>query len=87
MQLSHYATHGAGISVPCRGPRRSSGFSRPAGGLRRGAVLVVDRIEILVYNTLVNHYLTIPTRYRGSLRSGLIGPVRLEMQPLGRSAE
>jgi len=46
-----------------------------------------NRIEILVYNTLANHYLTIPTRYRGSLRSGLIGPVRLEMQPLGRSAE
>jgi hypothetical protein len=40
-----------------------------------------NRIEILVYNTLANHYLTIPTRYRGSLRSGLIGPVRLEIQP------
>ncbi|MCU0915308.1 MAG: alpha-L-fucosidase [Planctomycetes bacterium] len=41
-----------------------------------------DRIEILVYNTLANHYLTIPTRYRGSLRSGLIGPVRLELRPV-----
>jgi hypothetical protein len=39
-----------------------------------------NRIEILVYNTLANHYLTIPTRYRGSTRSGLIGPVRLEIQ-------
>jgi hypothetical protein len=41
-----------------------------------------NRLEILVYNTLANHYLTIPTRYRGSLRSGLLGPVRLEGQPL-----
>lgn len=40
-----------------------------------------NRIEILVYNTLANHYLTIPTRYRGSTRSGLIGPVRLEIRP------
>ena len=38
-----------------------------------------NRIEILVYNTLANHYLTIPTRYHGSPRSGLIGPVRIEM--------
>ncbi len=37
-----------------------------------------NRVEIIVYNTLANHYLTIPTRYRGSLRSGLIGPVSLE---------
>jgi len=39
-----------------------------------------NRLEILVYNTLANHYLTIPTRYRGSTRSGLIGPVRLEVR-------
>jgi hypothetical protein len=38
-----------------------------------------NRLEILVYNTLANHYLTIPTRYRGSLVSGLLGPVRLEV--------
>lgn len=38
-----------------------------------------NRIEILVYNTLANHYLTIPTRYHGSNRSGLFGPVRIEM--------
>jgi hypothetical protein len=37
-----------------------------------------NSVEILVFNTLANHYLTIPTRYRGSLRSGLIGPVRIE---------
>ncbi|MBN1909705.1 MAG: hypothetical protein JW818_08200, partial [Pirellulales bacterium] len=39
-----------------------------------------NRIEILVYNTLANQYLTVPTRYRGSLHSGLIGPVRLTME-------
>ncbi len=37
-----------------------------------------NRIEIRVFNTLANHYSTIPTRYRGdSLESGLIGPVKL----------
>ena len=36
-----------------------------------------NRIEVLVYNTLANHYLTIPTRYRGELTSGLLGPVSL----------
>ncbi len=37
-----------------------------------------NRIEVLVYNTLANHYMTIPTRYRGELTSGLLGPVTLE---------
>lgn len=41
------------------------------GCVRRGE----NRLEILVYNTLANHYGTIPTRYRGSARSGLMGPV------------
>ncbi len=36
-----------------------------------------NRIEILVYNTLANHYQTIPSRYRGTPVSGLMGPVRL----------
>jgi hypothetical protein len=45
-----------------------------AGLMRPGQ----NRLEILVYNTLANHYQTIPTRYRGSPVSGLIGPVRLE---------
>jgi len=36
-----------------------------------------NRIEILVYNTLANHYLTIPTRYHGTTRSGLLGPVTI----------
>ena len=38
-----------------------------------------NRIEILVYNTLANHYMTIPTRYRGELTSGLLGPVTIQM--------
>ena len=38
-----------------------------------------NRIEVLVYNTLANHYVTIPTRYRGDLTSGLLGPVTLEL--------
>jgi hypothetical protein len=36
-----------------------------------------NRIEILVCNTLANHYLTIPTRYHGATRSGLLGPVTI----------
>ncbi len=40
-----------------------------------------NRIEILVYNTLANHYGTIPTRYRGSPVSGLLGPVSLRLDP------
>ncbi|GLX68441.1 glycosyl hydrolase [Paenibacillus glycanilyticus] len=36
-------------------------------------------IEVKVYNTLANHYVTIPTRYRGDLISGLLGPVRLHI--------
>jgi hypothetical protein len=38
-----------------------------------------NRIEVLVCNTLANHYTTIPTRYRGSTVSGLLGPVTLNM--------
>jgi len=36
-------------------------------------------LELLVYNTLSNHYTTIPTRYRGDLTSGLLGPVSIEI--------
>jgi hypothetical protein len=36
-------------------------------------------LEVLVYNTLANHYLTIPTHYRGELTSGLLGPATLEV--------
>jgi hypothetical protein len=38
-----------------------------------------NKIEILIYNTLANNYTTIPTRYRGSIKSGLIGPVSLRV--------
>jgi hypothetical protein len=38
-----------------------------------------NRIEVLVYNTLANHYVTIPTRYRGEPTSGLLGPVRIQL--------
>ena len=37
----------------------------------------VNTIEVLVYNTLANHYQTIPSLYRGDPVSGLLGPVRL----------
>ena len=36
-----------------------------------------NKIEILVYSTLANHYQTIPTPYRGDPKAGLIGPVNL----------
>ena len=38
-----------------------------------------NRLEVLVYNTLANHYRTIPTRYRGQPTSGLLGPVTLQI--------
>ncbi|NMC36947.1 MAG: hypothetical protein GYA41_01330 [Bacteroidales bacterium] len=41
------------------------------GQVRKGE----NKIEILVLNTIANNYTSIPTRYRGSIRSGLIGPV------------
>ena len=37
-----------------------------------------NRIEILVYNTLGNHYLTTPSQYIGRINSGLMGPVKIE---------
>jgi len=45
-----------------------------AGVLRAG----LNRVEICVYNTLANHYQTIPTRFRGAPVSGLMGDVRLK---------
>ena len=39
-----------------------------------------NRIEVLVYSALSNHYQTIPTRYRGKGASGLIGPVQLLLE-------
>lgn len=39
-----------------------------------------NRVEVLVCNTLANHYTTVPTRYRGSTASGLLGPVSVEFK-------
>jgi hypothetical protein len=36
-----------------------------------------NHVEILVYNTASNHYTSIPTRYRGSTVSGMLGPVTI----------
>ncbi|HSM47519.1 MAG TPA: hypothetical protein VK872_06855, partial [Draconibacterium sp.] len=36
-----------------------------------------NQIEILVYNTLGNHFLTTPSQYIGRTDSGLMGPVKL----------
>ncbi len=44
-----------------------------SGLLREGE----NEIEVLVCNTLSNHYQTIPSLYRGDPKSGLFGPVRL----------
>ncbi len=41
------------------------------------AIAGENQIEVLIYNTLANNYTAIPTRYQGSLKSGLIGPVRI----------
>jgi hypothetical protein len=40
-----------------------------------------NQIEVDVYNTLANHYLTIPTRYLGKTESGLIGTVKIIFAP------
>lgn len=36
-----------------------------------------NKMEILVYSTLANHYQTIPTPYRGDPKAGLLEPVNL----------
>jgi hypothetical protein len=35
----------------------------------------INRIEVLIHNTLGNYYRTLPSQYVGSASSGLIGPV------------
>lgn len=37
-----------------------------------------NRVEVLVLSALGGHYATVPTRYRGSLSSGLFGPVTIQ---------
>ncbi|MFA6483420.1 MAG: glycosyl hydrolase [Bacteroidales bacterium] len=39
-----------------------------------------NRLEVLIYNTLGNYYLTTPSKYIGSTKSGLIGPVKILME-------
>lgn len=38
-----------------------------------------NKIEVLVYSAMDNHYRTIPTHYRRPYKSGLFGPVTLEI--------
>ena len=38
-----------------------------------------NQIEVLVCNTLANHYTTVPTWYCGQTTSGLLGPAPIEM--------
>jgi hypothetical protein len=38
-----------------------------------------NRIEVLVRNTLANHYVKVPTHYRGQTVSGLLGPVAVQV--------
>jgi hypothetical protein len=39
-----------------------------------------NKVEVLVYSSLSNHYQTIPSPYKGTPRAGLIGPVRMIME-------
>ena len=41
-------------------------------------------IEVPVYNTLANHYTTIPTHYGGPAASGLLAPVQLRLEAEAR---
>jgi hypothetical protein len=64
-----------------------------SGSLKAGE----NDVEVLVFNTLANHYQTIPSYYRGDPASGLFGPVEIrsqtnptvhsEVDPAGRSRE
>lgn len=36
-----------------------------------------NKVEVLVYSSLSNHYQTIPSPYKGTPRAGLMGPVRM----------
>lgn len=38
-----------------------------------------NRVEVVVYSTLANHYQVQPTPYRGSPKAGIIGPVSVEV--------
>ena len=67
------SVNGGDEKVLCCPPWRAD----VGGKLKEGA----NTIKVTVYNTLNNHYQTIPTRYRTTVEgapSGLLGPVRLE---------
>lgn len=38
-----------------------------------------NQIEILLYNTAANYYLSVPTMYRGSTKAGLLGTASIEI--------
>lgn len=69
----------ASAAVLVNGEKAGSKVSPPwtfdlSGKLKPGK----NRIEILVYNSLGNHYLNTPSQYIGRINSGLIGPVKLK---------
>lgn len=77
--LLHLGKLVASAEVFVNGASVGSKFSSPwifdiTGKLQTGE----NRIEILVNNTLGNHYLSTPSQYVGRTNSGLIGPVHLE---------
>jgi len=37
-----------------------------------------NQIEVLIYNTIANNYTSVPTMYRGEIKSGIFGPVVLK---------
>ncbi len=39
-----------------------------------------NRLEVTVHNTAANFFTTVPTTYRGSTASGILGPVELRME-------
>lgn len=63
----HINSKPAGILINAPFTADISEFIRPGA----------NRIEVLVYNTLSNHYQTIPSPYKGNPASGLIGPARI----------
>lgn len=46
-----------------------------------------NKLEVLVYSTLANHYQTIPSPYKGTAHAGLIGPVKIEITDDARMIE
>ena len=50
-----------------------SPWKKTLSGLQAGD----NNVDVLVFNSLSNHYQTIPSRYRGACEAGLLGPVKL----------